>query len=303
MSIANEDAAVIQTLCYTYDHLYPFYSLILGEPFFDSGIIYYFDGRLLAVNTYLMSQSSEPISEAFTAVHRAIEKLDPDAINLWGPLADAPCLPPLEGWTRSLMATPSPNHRDVVLDLGTYNPAVVPHLRRSLEYQRQRRIDVRRSEMALSAAHLCLISSFVHTRKLDLFDALFCAYVPIWRIVSPTTTLFEAWQGRSLLGFAILDESFARLPIYLVGFRSASEPAVMDLLTDAMINYCISIGCSKLALGHSYHESLLEYKLKWGSCEIQEGFSEVLLSKPGIDISPACYPLMARVVKRPEIYP
>jgi hypothetical protein len=279
MALSPSQAAALEAQAYTYDHNHSYYSLLLGEAFYSEGLLYYFDGRVLSLNTFFLPPLRRGDSvDVLSMVHGIFADLQPEAVNVWGPVPDALVFPLPDGWCRHVMAEPNPQQRDIVLSLPTFDPERVPHLKRSSTYARSADIELQISKgRQITWQHLRLIQGWTRDPRVDAFDRLLYSLLPS-RLTARPATLFEAWSAGSLLGFAVLDFIAEDFPVYLAGFRRQLASGVGDLLVNALVSYCQAAGYRRLSFGHSYTRGLLEFKMKWGECELIETFWEVLFT-------------------------
>jgi hypothetical protein len=296
MAISQWQAAALGAQAYTYDHNYSYYSLLLGEPFVSEGLLYYFDGRVLSLNTFFLRRADPGNARAL--VMALFEDLQPEAVSIWGPVPDTLVFSVPAGWHRYVIAEPNPHQRDIILSLSTFDPGRVPHLKRSAAHARSEGIEVRiSSERQVTWQHLRLIQDWVQDPRVDAFDRLLYSLIPS-RLIARPATLVETWSAGSLLGFAVLDFIGEGFPVYLAGFRQRGSAGIGDLLVNELALHCQSAGFRRLSLGHSYTRGLLEFKMKWGECEMMETFWEVLLIRSHSSLRTSLFHWLPRSIER-----
>ncbi len=296
MALSTTDKALIEAKAYTYSHNYAYYSLILGEPFIRDNFLFFFDGKMLSINTYFLEPGPAlNLAKLKNTIREIAEAFKPEGICIWGPRRDEDLISPPNGWTRFCLADPHEFNRDLALILPTFRPHTVPHLEQALHSARRNGISiVNRAAGPFSVGHISLLEEAVARNNPDLFTRVFYSILPTWLITSESGLVFEAWQGSQLLGYVILDLVLPNLPIYLAGFSSTSS--IMDVLFNAMIGYCTENGHEKLVLGHSHQGETYRYKMKWGQYITQDAFWRFAFFCPRASISSKNYTWDSRVL-------
>jgi hypothetical protein len=293
--IDDRQHALIEKKAYAYDHNYPYYSLIAGEPFLlDDNVFCYFDGKKVSLHLFELEpgRSRQNLARIIAELH---SRLDPETLVVWGPdPMETPTGPP--GWKRHIIAHSDPFRRDMALMLGSYRPEAVPRLDEVRKYAEDNGIRVTiQKRRQFTAGHILLLKDMIKRNKPDIFDRTFYAVQSAWMLLAEPL-VFEAWKEDRLAGYIILDRTLSTLPIMLIGAYERTPSVFSDLLYDAVIRHCIEAGHSRLVMGHSYTEGLFRYKQKWGQCVVQPGTWEILFARPDSAIGPYNYPWLARIL-------
>lgn len=294
--ITEKQHRLIEDKAYAFDHNYPYYRFISGEPFlYEDNLFYYFDGRKLSV-ILIELETGRTRPRLGTILSELQEKLNPEAILVWGPdpLEKDPIL---AGWDHHILARSDKYRRDMSLHLTSYNPEAVPGLKEAKSIVDSEVIKITSQPLfQLTAEHSELLNKMIRRNKPDIFDRLFYASAASW-LMSSDNRVFDARMNGRLMGFIIVDFSIRTLPMMLIGAYERKPPVFSDLLYDAVIRYCKDKGLDRLVFGHSYGRGLYDYKLKWGKFDIQPGVWEIMLTRAS-DIEPHNYPWLARVLRQ-----
>ncbi len=127
-----------------------------------------------------------------------------------------------------------------------------------------RELEARRG--TLRRAHRKIIKAFLAERDLSEPLRVIFENIPEYVKRSRSVRVLEAWKGKSLAAFNIIDLGSAGYGFYLFNFRSSkvNVPGASDLLFHEMVRLAEDEGKSALNLGLGVHQGVRRFKEKWG---------------------------------------
>lgn len=224
-----------------------------GEPFLLDDFVFYRSGRSLVFVGYpLRGQIDTPRLGA--ALGDAVRRLEPDAVLLISPLAEAP------GADYEMRA--SDRYYCLSLPLGRVPAKVANTLRRA-----SRDVQVLRGT-SLDKAHLQLLREFLATRDLDPQTASLLGTIPRYVTSCSSAALFTAYDSRGrAVGFSVADYWADKSAFYMFNITTKKDrtPGVSDLLLNAIIEEARAVGKVWINLGLGVSKGITFFKTKWGA--------------------------------------
>ena len=147
----------------------------------------------------------------------------------------------------------------LILPIKHVHPEVAYMLRRA---ERELRV----TEGAFGRKHKKIIKAFLSTHDLSEGQRQIFKNIPRYFNTSQNVRLLEAWHGKNLAAFNILDMSSARYAFYLFNFRSTkvNVPGASDLLFHDMAALAHKEGKEVINLGLGINKGIRRFKEKWG---------------------------------------
>jgi hypothetical protein len=263
-----------------YDQSWDFYCGFLGEPHFIEDCLVYFDGRILYICAFPLT---DPYCELpLASVMEILSKFASDSVegvNIWGRLPVLPTdllLP--QGHGRCFSPVEDEYEFDSgehVIDLLSFDYANLPKARKSLRRAHRAQVYSRVvTRDYLTATHIKLLRRFLETHTISSVHA--ASYLSIQQLLShPNTIIVESYFGDTLVGFKVIVLSGSHAATSICGFYdSFAARGASDISMAAAIEYCQQIGCQRLHMGYSATPSLIAFKEKWGATRSGPAYKE-----------------------------
>lgn len=263
--LASGDLAYISNQIHVFDHDWNFYSSFLGEPYLIGDLLAYFDGRVLYVCAFSLSDVWREVAlEEIQAIVARPEFVDVEAINVWGrfaPIAEFygsrrfPCIA-YHDYDKDVF--------DTAIDLSTFEWSLEPAARQARASADNKAIETRVLQRSyLLAGHISLIEYWRATHDLSPVHSAIAASLP-YVIQKSHIYLVEASRLGELLGFAALSfpGKTASILLQSYGYRRPGG-RVGDAIMGQAIAFAKDLGSLRLHLGYSRTASLLAFKRKW----------------------------------------
>jgi hypothetical protein len=244
-------------------HDYWSMSLVFGEPFFEQGVLAYYDGRIVTFcgfplrgespieNKLILSLSQQWITERAVeaVVYFGSNHLDFRRLKHYG-------------FRRTDYENATEQSSELFLDC-SIAPEAIYNL---WFYKRAAKIGFKsrvRAGGIIPANYLKLIETFYQNTEVTGYLAnIAFAIHAILR--SQTVHLIEAWRENRLCGFATLHKAFSDVAVGLFLAHDYKTPRVSDFLYGETLIYARRLGVAHINIGPSPSLGHYSFKRKWG---------------------------------------
>lgn len=271
---------------YSSDQDYFFWSSLLGEPFLERDLLYFFDGETISLIGYpvnLELDKASVLGILSNIVMRWISVPSLHFVNYYGPwgLDFSKFLG--EEFVR--LFSIEPNNFNVDLNIDLTDPLLLKtrNARESIRKTQHCNFELWVGKQpCLSYEHISLI------RQLALRESLWQSDVSLLTNIiaiqkSNATTFFELKVNKKLRGFAVAHEYFKERPFLVLAFFDNGCKGASDAIYSAVIEYYRAKGAIQLDLGYSVDEGLYKFKSKWGGIHYNLPFYQFIWMKKGED--------------------
>lgn len=262
-------------------HDHRFASLIYGEAFLEDDIVVYFDGRVLTVCAYRLSDTATPKrSKIREWVHHWVKRTSAESMILVTPVCpDLRTLGSL-GFQKIRTWRAEPITRELIAACaGDTDSAPQSRLWRrawAAPYQMQAR-----PGGAIDARKLALIERFTRfTGMTQYLAALTLAWPAL--LSDEKVCFIEAWQDGSLMGFVAIHRAFARGGVAIAMARDPLAHGVTDFLYAHMLTQARALGCEWVNLCSSPTRGQHAYKLKWAMPSPLAAYALIEWTRPSL---------------------
>lgn len=247
--LTKEERLFVHKRAYLPEHLPHYVSGISGEePFVHRNCLCFFGKGHLTFVGFPLKEEGVPLASLYES---ACERFSPETVSVIAP----------EIWLNSGSCERHPPDSYYRLDLP------FGKLRADLAYMlRRAKRELRIAEGRFGRHHKRLIKEFLKNRSLSPTQVALFKRVPKYLKISTSSHLLEAWKGKDLVAFTILDTGSADYGFYLFHFRSKQKgvPGTSDLLFYEMLHTAQSLGKEAINLGLGINEGIRRFKEKWG---------------------------------------
>jgi hypothetical protein len=267
--LASDDVAYISKRIALYDHDWRFYSVFLGEPHLIDDVLVYFDGTVLYICAFPLSDIWKEADRSVVSsiLNRRPEFSNTQVVDLWGRFS-----PPEEVGVggrllpRVKFTDYDPEMFDVAIDLDEFEFAKERSARLARNAVLRKGLTARIVQRpVLLAQHMELMAHWRSTHDVSPVHACMAASV-LYAIQQPQVYVVESFLGSKLVGFSVVSFPAADRAIYLQGFaRNEPGSRVGDSMLAGMVTFAKDRGAKHLHLGYSPSDSLLSFKRKWGA--------------------------------------
>ncbi|HJQ33416.1 MAG TPA: hypothetical protein VJ866_14615 [Pyrinomonadaceae bacterium] len=238
-------------------------SLSAGEPFYEGGVLSYFDGRMVTLSGFALRDSDPPTPSALGAAAEAwVVERKAEAVLLLGPSPVGKLLRPCSG-----LRLICEEHRPVTSSELLIDCAAPDSRRRSVRLcRRGRGFGLRLGARAggiVTAEHFALVEKFYRLRPLSSFLADVSFVIPAL-LRSPRVRIVEAQKDGSLAGFLVMHRPFDDVAVGMCMFHDHATAGVSDLLYHGMLTEARRLGARYVNVGASPTRGQYDFKLKWG---------------------------------------
>lgn len=275
--ISENVKKIISKKVYNYDHNFNYYSIALGEPFYEEDIITYYDGKLLCIPFFPLNRNLHDVKNQ---VKNIINNHNAKIIIYWGTKNLSRMK--LNGYKLILTEKFDPYNVDTIIDLNSLYLETRKNLMRELRRAKQNNIVINIRHISMfDREHIKLIKEFLDTHEVDYFNIHLIN--SLRRILKfKTTKIIEARKDQELIGFSILDTFLSNMPVYLFGFYNKNYYGLSTMIYFKMIEYSQKNGAVVLNLGYTMHKNLYKYKKKWPIITTDAVGSHVWESEQGL---------------------
>ena len=238
-------------------------SLISGEPYFEDGVLSYYDGRLVTLCGFPL-RGEAPLERTRLREHAKrwiVERAAEGVVYIGPQYLDLRCLRAL---SLHRVRNFKGNSCSTELIIDCDGSADKIFKRRLYRRSRARGFEATiKTGCILSAEHLRLIETFYALREITCYLAEMAFVLPTllrYRRVS----LIEARKNGRLCGFLALHKSFKDMLVALFLYHDHQTPGVSDFLYSEMLNYAHRAGVASVNVGPSPTPGHYTFKLKWG---------------------------------------
>lgn len=244
-------------------HDYWFNSLFAGEPYFEDGLLAYYDGRIVTLCGFPLRGES-PVDDS--VYHRVackwVRDRGAEAVIFLGPRPVSFRVLSKEGLRRVAEEPPHRIDGELLIDCASDSGSVF----RRRVYRRARAQDfdlTLRKGGIVSAEHFQLVEMFYRERELTAYLAENAFVLPTV-LRSRRVQLIEARKNGRLCGFAAMHKPFADTAVGLFMMSNHRVTGVCDFLYGVMLEQAIRLGASSLNVGPSPSLGHFNFKVKWG---------------------------------------
>ena len=238
-------------------------SLFSGEPYFEKGVLSYFDGRVVTICGFPLRGC--PLIEngdLHELIHSWIRKNGVEAILVVGPRRlDLRCLRRY-GFRQTHSAGGRDTSCELLIDCTGAPNTVLDHTfyRRSVKTGLKSRV---KCGSIVSVEYLKLIELFFDQNDLtDYLAQLICVLPVLLR--SRRVWLIEARENGRLCGFATLHKAFSDIAVGLFLAHDRRTSYVSDFLYGEALMHANKLGVHYVNVGASPSFGLYSFKRKWG---------------------------------------
>ncbi len=261
--LTRKEAGLIRRLGFATIHDYWLTSLSAGEPFYEGGVLAYFDGRMVTLSGFALRDAEPPPAEALRAAAEGwAAGGKAEAVLFLGPRPVSGLLRPGAG-----LRLVYEGHRPVTSSELLIDCAEPDSRRRSAKLCRLGRgAGLRLGARAggiVTAEHFALVEKFYGLRPLSSFLADVSFVIPAV-LRSRRVQIIEAREGGRLAGFLLMHRPFDDVAVGLFIFHDHATPGVSDLLYHGMVARARRLGARYVNVGASPTRGQYDFKLKWG---------------------------------------
>lgn len=239
-------------------------SLVHGEPHLELDLLRFYDGRVLTISGYPLTDEAGRLQERVKSLAQASVSHAPvELISVWSAeRVNLSCLRS-QGFRLAQLCRPRAIGGELMLDCRRAVRTRAWH--RSPGVARRQHLSVKTLDrLELTASHIKLIENFYCGREVTpyLFNSLFSwpGMLAIERI-----RWIEAYQHNLLCGLAAIHDAFASVSLGLVLIRDPRVQGVADVLMHRVVASMLETGRHLLNLGSSPSEGHWAFKKKWGA--------------------------------------
>jgi hypothetical protein len=286
--LSINDIGYLNTFAYAYDHNWPLYQMVLGEPFLCADCLAYNDGSGLYICAFPLQRPYSELRSAtlvalISDICNAGSSHPPKFINLWGRLEALPETLRVRDAAYTLLRNDAydPDATELTICLDEFsdsNPGVAKRMRA-----------VRRSALQVTVAngslfgheHQFVMEKWLQAHCLSPVHLEFILAIPSY-VRDSRCILIEARIGSSMVGFSVLSELTPNRIVLTNSFPLRSPGLrVGDALTIAAIDYAKERGYYWLNRGYSANSTIKKNKLAWGSVVESPPYREVFYVSDG----------------------
>lgn len=243
-------------------HDYWVSSLVSGEPFYEDGVLAYYDGRVVELCGFPLRGGPAPGADVLRALSERWVGRGADAVLYMGP--DALQFRWLDelGYRRVERYGGDAISAELVIDCAERAGGIFS----TRTYRRARAMGFASSVGRggiVSAEHLRLVEGFYQLRQMSGYLAEIAFALPAV-LRSPRVHLIDARHDGRLCGFVVLHKAFADLVVALFLAHDNRTPGVCDFLYAAMLDQASAMGASGVNIGPSPTRGHYGFKRKWG---------------------------------------
>lgn len=259
----RQDAGALRSsgLATLHDHWLT--SLSAGEPFYEAGVLSYFDGRMATVCGFPLRDGAPPPDAALRGVtERWVSERKAEAVLFI-------CPRPFRKFAGRMsdLRLIAEAHRPVISAELLIDCGDRPAAARSRGRCRQGRAAGLRLKTraggVVSAQHLALVERFYRLRQLTSYLADVSFVIPAL-LRSNRVRLVEAWDGARLAGFLMMHRPFDSIAVATFLFHDHATGGVSDLLYHGMLEHARALGARYVNVGASPTRGQYDFKVKWG---------------------------------------
>lgn len=248
--LSREDRRRVHEHAHVPEHLPDYVEAVSGREghLLDAYLCFCGSARLTLVG-YPLGRTEERPEEAFA---RACDRFQPKAATLVAPEIRLP-------GEDALLEAPDRYYR-LALPLDRVPPDVAYMIRRG-------RRELRVREGTFRRAHRRAVKAFLADRDLTPEQRRIFTRIPAYLKRSGSARLLEAWQGKTLAAFDVVDTGSRRSAFYLFNIRApgVNVPGASDLLLWETVELARREGKDSLNLGLGLHSGVRRFKEKWGA--------------------------------------
>lgn len=249
---------------YVYDQNWMFYQNFLGEPFLLEDVILYFDGEILFICAFHLSDINKKINLdlIMNQIGDIISLEEIKMVDIWGVIDHNS-----KFITNERVIDYSPPIKrmsDCVINIDEFSLKTNRKARLSLNAAHNSGLRcLVQKRNTLSFEHLKLMNKFLKEHKMGATSKQIFLSLPI-AVTLDISHIVEVYDSVNVLkGFALLTIPSKEHAVYtLACFDNTTRAS--DLVMYTCIMYCKKHNISKLHLGYSASEGLLRFKKKWG---------------------------------------
>jgi hypothetical protein len=276
------------------DHDWEFLSCLLGEPFLEQDLLFFFDGSHLSICTWPVDRSlmrDGLVQGVWSVLQACLKKLTPCFVDLWGPEFSMPC--GLPGF-RPVTAHPGcASNVNLQIHYENYALPANRNIRNALQAKRSGLQCVMARARSLTWKHMRMFEDFLQRPDIGPFDRTYTCAAPslAW---SEKTVFFNAYEGDRLVGFIGVRECLENVAIATWAAYEKEAYKVSDFLQLCLIDHYFRSGIPVLDLGYSIRSELLTYKLRWGANANNGSYADFSFARSDYDPSPGNRHWLAR---------
>lgn len=266
---------------YLYDHDWQFWSEFLGEPFLIDDCFAFFDGEILSICTFSLS---DPSYEAHLQDIERILKSAPQfaaatGLRLWGRLRFGRDTKIAQHYRCIEWFDYYESDCDLAIPLGEFSYATNRGARLARNAAQNKRMDARISKLQyLTTEHIAIIKEWIESNRVSR-PAASIALSTQGLVKLPHVYVAESHCGDSLLGFSLISLPGQQLAVLLQSFmRVIPGSRIGDSLMVQAIEFSRKQNIARLHLGYSATESVRRFKEKWGATWRGPGYRYVAFS-------------------------
>jgi len=244
-------------------HDYWSWSLVLGEPFLENGVLTYYDGRIVTF-CGIPLRGEQPVESnlILSLAEQWITERAVDAVIYSGAhKLDFRCFKH-NGFRRTDYNNASECSTELLL-----NSSIAPELIYNLRfYKRAAKLGFRskvRVGGILPADYLKLIERFYQNTGVTGYLAKIAFALPAL-LRARRVYLIEAWLGQRLCGFATLHKAFTDIAVGLFLAHDYETPCVSDFLYGETLIHARQLRIALINVGPSPTPGHYHFKRKWG---------------------------------------
>ena len=261
--LTRKDAGALRSLGLATVHDYWLTSLTAGEPFYEGGVLAYFDGRMVTLSAFPLRDCAPPADEALRgAARRWVSGRKAEAVLFVGPRPVRNLLGRDSGLRLIARAHRPVTSAELLIDCDDRHAEARSRRRCRLGLAAGMRLGTRAGGV-VSAQHFALVERFYRLRHLSSFLADVSFTLPAL-LRSRRVHLVEAWDGRRLAGFVMMHRPFDAVAVATFLFHDHLTEGVSDLLYHGMLAHARGLGARYVNVGASPTRGQYDFKLKWG---------------------------------------
>lgn len=238
-------------------------SLFSGEPFFENGILSYYDGRVVTVCGYpLCGESSADDAVVNDLCRGWADERNAEAILYIGPQPqNFSCLRDY-GFRCTHNKRGGDISAEVLIDCSGTPNVITDHsfYRRALKMGFESRV---KTGDIVPVDYIRLIEIFYKRTAISGYLVKMAFALPAL-LRSCRVQLIEARLGGRLCGFATLHRAFAHVAVGLFLAHDCQTPGVSDFLYGELLVHAQRLGVKYVNVGQSPRLGHYNFKLKWG---------------------------------------
>lgn len=244
-------------------HDYWLNSLWAGEPYFEDGLLAYYDGRLVTLCGFPLRDEPIAADSVYRRVAREwVRDRGAEAIDFLGPKPVSFRHLGKEGLRSVTEEKPYHISGELLINCTTNSGTIF----RRRVYRRSRAqnfdLTLRRGGI-VSAEHFRLVEMFYRRRALTAYLAEIAFVLPAV-LRSRRVQLIEARRDGRLCGLGVMHKPFDDIAVGLFMMGDHQATGVCDFLYAAMVEEARRLGAKSLNVGPSPSVGHFEFKVKWG---------------------------------------